>query len=72
MMIEVAHDHLERFVPGQIDSLPLSCSYNMRSMMELIKDRWRDFNDHGPLQGLEAFAVLHRIVSKRWRTPLDH
>ncbi|KAJ5670988.1 hypothetical protein N7507_000115 [Penicillium longicatenatum] len=30
MMIEVAYDHLERFVPSKIDSLPLSSANNHR------------------------------------------
>jgi hypothetical protein len=39
MMVEVAHNHLEHFVPDHIDSRPLSGSYNMRSMIQLIEGR---------------------------------
>ncbi|KAJ5113155.1 hypothetical protein N7456_001689 [Penicillium angulare] len=70
MMVEVAYDHLERFVPDKIDSLPLSCSYNMRSMMELIEDRWCHLSTEDPPRGLEAFVALHDVVCKRWRPPL--
>jgi hypothetical protein len=72
MMIEVAYDHVERFVPSKIDSLPLSCSYNMRSMMELIEDRWGQISSKQPPKGLEAFAALHKAVCKRWRCSLEH
>ncbi|KAJ5526356.1 hypothetical protein N7494_013006 [Penicillium frequentans] len=72
MMIEVAHDHLKRFVPGKIDSLPLSCSYNMRSMMDLMEDRWGHISSKHPPKGLEAFVALHEAVCKRWRSSLEH
>ncbi|KAJ5914926.1 hypothetical protein N7504_003809 [Penicillium tannophilum] len=72
MMIEVADDHLKRFVPGKIDSLPLSCSYNMRSMMDLIEDRWARISSKQPRKGLEAFVALHEAVCKRWRSSLEH
>ena len=71
-MIEVAHDHLERFVPGNIDSLPLSCSYNMRSMMELVEDRWGAINAEEPPKELETFVALHEAVCKRWRFSVEH
>lgn len=71
MMVEVAHDHLERFVPGRIDSLPLSCSYNIRAMMQLIEDRWGHLNQNEPPEGLEAILTLYQAVCKRWISTLE-
>lgn len=72
MMVEVANDHLARFVPGQVGSLPLSCSYNMRSMMDLIQSRWGSFNSQDPPEGLQPFVALREAISKRWRPSMDH
>lgn len=71
MMVDVARDHLGRFVPDRIDSLPLSCSYNIRSMMELIENGWGHINQKERPEGLEAILTLYQVVCKRWTSTLE-
>lgn len=67
-MVDVAHDHLERFVPDHIDSLPLSCSYNMRAVMQLIRDRRGYIDYENPPVELAGFMAFYQVVCKRWRS----
>lgn len=66
MIVEVALDHLEHLVPERLDSLPLSCSYNIRAMMDFIRHRWGHSCDYHSPAGVDEFATLYGVVRKRW------
>ncbi|CAI7642072.1 unnamed protein product [Penicillium manginii] len=66
MMAEIAHDHIQRLVPDRIDSLPLTCSYNMRTMGDFIEyHRGNSTNNVSPT-AVDDFATLYEVARKRW------
>jgi hypothetical protein len=66
MMVEIAHDHIQRLVPDRIDSLPLTCSYNMRTMGDFIEyHRGNSTNNVSPT-AVDDFATLYEVARKRW------
>lgn len=37
VMVDVAHDHLQRITPTNASALPLSCAYNLQATIKHIK-----------------------------------
>lgn len=70
MMVEIAHDHKKRLVPGHIDSLPLTCSYNMRTMMDFIKQRRAKSIVDDSSTAMGDFATLYEVARIRWPSPV--
>ncbi|KAJ5974588.1 hypothetical protein N7481_011798 [Penicillium waksmanii] len=68
MMAEIARDHIERLIPDRIDSLPLTCSYNMRTMMDFIKERPGNSTNKSSPAAVDDFATLYEVALKRWRS----
>lgn len=66
MMAEIAHDHVERLIPDHVDSLPLTFPYNMRTMMNFIKELPGNSTKHGSLAAVDGFATLYEVACKRW------
>ncbi|QKX54970.1 uncharacterized protein TRUGW13939_02060 [Talaromyces rugulosus] len=69
VMVDVAHDHLERVTPTNAGALPLLCAYNLHAAIKQIKFEQiqkKANNDKDHNADLNSLLALDNICYQRW------
>lgn len=70
LMVDVAHDHLQRVTPTNTAILPISCAYNLHAAIKHTKIQEAEgnlYNARVLRENRETLQALSDTCYKRWR-----